>query len=269
MATRTRRRGDLSISEFYRGAPPAATGKTTWVVNAGEDHKASILLVDDHAVIAAPLAMALGASGFGRVEAADPDELDVDAVVAQARAMAADIVLLDLHLGGQRVGLPMVEPLIATGAKVVLFTASTDPALIAAALKAGAEAVIDKAMPFHRLAAALVELSEGREFMAADEREALIEALDLAENEERARLAPFLALTEREAAVLSCLIEGLSPKQIARSEGISVSTVRGHIQHVLSKLDVSSQREALALARAAGWPGESVHSGPFDLGRVT
>lgn len=222
----------------------------------GEDRKASILLVDDHAVIAAPLTLALQASGFDRVAAADPEDLRPETVLEQARSVEADIVLLDLHLGGDRVGLPMVEPLIDLGAKVVLFTASSDPRLIAGALRAGAEAVVDKAMPFHRLVAALVELSQGREFMPVDEREALIEALTFAEDEEAARFAPFRALTEREAAVLRCLIAGQSPKQIARSEGISVSTVRGHIQHVLAKLGVSSQREALAVARAAGWPGE-------------
>ena len=216
----------------------------------------SILLVDDHAVIAAPLAMALNASGFERVAAADPEELTVEAVLAQARTMEADIVLLDLHLGNDRFGLPMVEPLIDMGAKVVLFTASRDPRLIATALKAGAEAVVDKAMPFNRLVAALVELSNGRELMAADEREALIEALELHQEEEQSRLRPFEALTERESAVLRRLIEGQSPKQMARADGISVSTVRGHIQRVLTKLDVSSQREALALARSAGWPGD-------------
>ena len=216
--------------------------------------EASILLVDDHAVIAAPLAMALQASGFGRVAAIDPEDLRPESVLDHARQVEADIVLLDLHLGGGRIGLPMVEPLINLGAKVVLFTASTDPHLIASALRAGAEAVVDKAMPFHRLVAALVELADGRELMPADEREALIEALSEAEAADHARLAPFRALTDREAAVLRCLIDGQSPKQIARSEGISVSTVRGHIQRVLAKLEVSSQREALALARAAGWP---------------
>lgn len=221
----------------------------------GEGKKASILLVDDHAVIAAPLTLALQASGFERVAAADPEDLRPEVVLAQARSVEPDIVLLDLHLGGDRVGLPLVEPLIGLGAKVVLFTASSDPRLIAGALRAGAEAVVDKAMPFHRLVAALAELSQGREFMPADEREALIDALTRDEADQAASLAPFEALTEREAAVLRCLIEGRSPKQIARSEGISVSTVRGHIQHVLAKLDVSSQREALAMARAAGWPG--------------
>lgn len=221
---------------------------------ADAGREASILLVDDHAVIAAPLAMALEASGFRRVAAADPESLDVDMVVTQARAIEADIVLLDLHLGGDRVGLPMVEPLIAGGAKVVLFTASQEPHLIASALRAGAEAVIDKAMPFHRLVAALEELSNGREFMPPDERAALIEALDHHESERAALHEPFDLLTDREAEVLRFLIDGESPKQIARRENISISTVRGHIQRALSKLDVSSQREALAMARAAGWP---------------
>lgn len=220
----------------------------------GDDPKASILLVDDHAVLAAPLAMALGASGFERVAAADPEDLSAEAVLAQAESVRADIVLLDLHLGTGRVGLPMVEPLIRTGAKVVLFTASNDPHMIAAALKAGAEAVIDKAMPFHKLVAALVDLSNGREFMPPDERVALIEALERHEDTAHARLQQFEGLTEREADVLRRLVDGRSPKEIARIDGISVSTVRGHIQNVLNKLDVSSQREALALARAAGWP---------------
>ncbi len=54
--------------------------------------------------------------------------------------------------------------------------------------------------------------------------------------------------------MFAALVCGTAPKQIARVEGITISTVRGHIQRVLSKLDVSSQREALAMARDAGWP---------------
>ena len=220
------------------------------------DTGTSILLVDDHAVIVAPLAMALASAGFQRVVAADTDDLSPEAVLATAGSVQPDIVLLDLHLGTGQVGLPMVEPLVALGAKVVLFTASQDPVLIATGLRSGAEAVIDKATPFHRLVAALGELAAGKALMADDEREALVEALELHQSEARQRHRPFEALTEREAQVLRRLIEGDSPKQIARGEGISVATVRGHIQRVLSKLGVSSQREALALARATGWPGD-------------
>ncbi len=54
--------------------------------------------------------------------------------------------------------------------------------------------------------------------------------------------------------MLAALVAGKAPKTIAHTSGTSVSTVRGHIQRVLAKLDVSSQREALAMARHAGWP---------------
>lgn len=227
-----------------------------------ENGAVSVLLVDDHGVIAEPLKLALGAYGFGRVSSVDTGDLSVESVLAAARAVAADIVLLDLHLGGQRVGVPMVAPLIGVGAKVVLFTASKDPRLVAAGLRAGAEAVVDKAMAFDRLVAVLAGLVAGKALMPSDEREALIEALEAQFKDEEDRLAPFAALTEREVHVLRRLIDGDSPKQIARSSEVSVSTVRGHLEHIFHKLNVGSQREALALARAAGWPGESDAGAP-------
>lgn len=217
---------------------------------------ASVLLVDDHAVIAVPLKMALEASGFGPVVTADPDDLSPEAVLAAATSLRPHIVLLDLHLGRDQLGLPMIDPLIQLGAKVILFTATTDPRLIARSLRAGALAVIDKATPFHRLVAALGQLAAGQPLMADDERDALLEALEANFAEEDARRRPFEALTGREGQVLRLLIDGRSPKEIARVEAISLSTVRGHIDRALSKLGVRSQREALALARAAGWPAD-------------
>ncbi|HET9442363.1 MAG TPA: response regulator transcription factor [Acidimicrobiales bacterium] len=223
---------------------------------------ASVLLVDDHAVLAVPLTMALESSGFGPVVAADVDDLSEPAILTTAGSLRPDIVLLDLHLGGDRLGLPMIPALVELGGKVVLFTANHDPRLLALGLRSGAEAVLDKAMPFHRLVAALTELAAGRPLMDPEEREALLEALEAHLAEETARRRPFEALTGREAQVLRLLIEGRSPKEIARSEGISVSTVRGHIDRMLAKLDVSSQREALAMARSVGWPEAGAGSPP-------
>ncbi|HVF32186.1 MAG TPA: response regulator transcription factor [Acidimicrobiales bacterium] len=216
----------------------------------------AVLLVDDHEVIAVPLIMALQASGFGPVVAADVDDLSPEAVLATAAELRPDIVLLDLHLGGDRLGVPMIPALVELGASVILFTASSDPRLVASGLRSGAEAVIDKATPFHRLVAALTRLAGGTPLMTPQEKESLLEVLEEHFAQEEAQLVPFRALTAREAQVLRLLIDGQSPKEIARSEAISVSTVRGHIDRVLTKLDVSSQREALAMARSAGWPAQ-------------
>ena len=221
---------------------------------------ASILIVDDHAVIAASVVMALRSQGFETVVAADADDLSVGAVLDTARSIDATIVLLDLYLGKDRLGVPMIAPLVDLGAKVLLFTASNDPPLIVASLRAGAEAVVDKAMSFEKVVATLRLVAEGGELMPSDEREALIEALDQQSAGQRDRLRPFAELTDREAHVLRRLIDGDSPKLIARDEAISLSTVRRHVEGIFRKLDVNSQREALGRARAAGWPNDPVLS---------
>lgn len=213
----------------------------------------SVLLVDDHGVIAEPLKMALGVHGFDRVWSI-AEGLNPDRVIAAAREVDAGIVLLDLHLGDDQVGVPMIGPLVEMGARVVLFTASKDPRLIAAGLRAGAEAVIDKAMAFDRLVSVLVDLADGRELMPPDEREALIAAFEKQFADEDSRRARFATLTEREAEVLKRLIAGAGPKQIAREDRLSLSTVRGHLRNIFAKLAVEGQREAIVAAREARWP---------------
>lgn len=56
-------------------------------------------------------------------------------------------------------------------------------------------------------------------------------------------------LTPREHEILGCLDAGLRAEAIAGKFTVSVLTVRTQIKSVLSKLEVSSQLEAVALAR--------------------
>jgi len=56
-------------------------------------------------------------------------------------------------------------------------------------------------------------------------------------------------LTSRETEVLSLLHKGLTVEEIASKLSISASTVRNHTQHILSKLQVHSRFEAVALGR--------------------
>jgi DNA-binding response OmpR family regulator len=55
-------------------------------------------------------------------------------------------------------------------------------------------------------------------------------------------------LTAREAEVLRCLGEGLSPSVIAQRLVISPKTVETHIEHIYEKLGVHSRAQALAAA---------------------
>lgn len=61
-----------------------------------------------------------------------------------------------------------------------------------------------------------------------------------------------IALTRRQREVLSLLEEGVQAKVIARRLEISETTVRNHIQAILSELRCHSQLEAVAKARRLG-----------------
>jgi DNA-binding NarL/FixJ family response regulator len=68
----------------------------------------------------------------------------------------------------------------------------------------------------------------------------------------RAKIGPradtFAELTSRESEVLRLLARGLNQETIARELDISHATVGTHIQRVLTKLDVHSRTQAVALA---------------------
>ena len=213
-----------------------------------------VLVVDAHELIASSLVVALRHSGFPRVEAADPDTLTSNGQAKTAELVPGDIVLIGLLYGDGRTTLSLIRPLAEQGCRVLVMASDQGLPLAGECLDRGAETVLDKAMSFERLVATLRRLISGGCAMTQEERCALIEAVDRHDAAENALQKPFKALTEREAEVFTALVTGAAPKQIAHARGITVSTVRGHIQRVLSKLDVSSQREALAMARHAGWP---------------
>jgi PAS domain S-box-containing protein len=60
-------------------------------------------------------------------------------------------------------------------------------------------------------------------------------------------------LSRREAEVLRLLAAGASTAGVSERLGISVVTVRNHVQRLLDRLGVHSRLEAVALARGNGW----------------
>jgi len=54
----------------------------------------------------------------------------------------------------------------------------------------------------------------------------------------------FEKLTRREESILELLAKGALYKEIGDQLGISLSTVKGHVQHIYEKLHVQSRAEA-------------------------
>ncbi len=61
------------------------------------------------------------------------------------------------------------------------------------------------------------------------------------------------SLTEREIAVLECLVNGLDHKSISQKLDISPATVRTHLANIYKKLHVSSKTQAVGLALKRKW----------------
>lgn len=63
------------------------------------------------------------------------------------------------------------------------------------------------------------------------------------------------SLTEREIAVLNCLVNGLDHKGISQKLDISPATVRTHMANIYRKLHVGSKTQAVGLALKKKWFG--------------
>ncbi len=66
---------------------------------------------------------------------------------------------------------------------------------------------------------------------------------------------PSINLSPREHQILALLAEGYGSVNIAARLGLSHATIRNHVQHLLRRMDVHSQVEAVSLAFRRGCSG--------------
>ncbi len=211
----------------------------------------SVLIVEDHQLLAQSLAFALMAEGFTVTVA----ELNSPAsVLAASERSQADIVLLDLDLGGDvGDGFGLVAPLRESGARVLVVSGSTNRPRLAGCLEQGAVGLLPKSTPYEGLVDAVLAVAAGRPVIPEQERHALLTELRTWRIRQRDDLAPFRSLTARESQVLSALMDGQPCEAIAAAWFVSEATVRTQIRGVLTKLGVSSQLAAVAQAQRVGW----------------
>jgi DNA-binding NarL/FixJ family response regulator len=210
----------------------------------------SVLIVDDHALIAQGLTFALRAEGFEVHVCHEPDP---ELVLALAKVHRPALALVDLQFkAGSHDGLALIEPLAALTTVLVL-TGVGDCAVLGACLDAGAVGVVSKAEPFDHLLDRISAALRGEPTHSLREREDLLAAHRARRDAEARRLAVFDSLSSREREVLDYLASGYSAEAIAERAYVSLPTVRTHIQTILRKLEVNSQLAAVARAHEAGW----------------
>jgi DNA-binding NarL/FixJ family response regulator len=210
----------------------------------------TVLIVDDHRLVGEGLEFALRLDGFASVLSACES---AEAVLEEARHLAPDLVVLDLQLAHVGYGYDLIRPLVAMGATVLVLTGVTDRIQLAMCLEAGATGVMSKAGSFAALLEQVERAACGQSVTPVTERAMFAEELRQHRAAERARSAPFDALTRREAEVLGMIMNGMSARDMASESFVSVATVRTQIRSLFQRLGVNSQLEAAAMARSWGW----------------
>ncbi len=209
----------------------------------------SVLIVDDHDLLAEALALALRVADIADVHVTEP-ELDPGAIRRVADEVDPDVVLISIDLVARSSSVPLVGQLVDTGATVLLLTGGRDRWAVAEGVEAGAAGVILRLLPLDTMLEMVQHALEGRCVMSPSARHELLR--ELRERNEAA--GRFADLTNVEAQVMALLVEGLSAEEIANRRYVALNTVRSEIKTILKKLDVHSQREATALARSSDWP---------------
>ena len=210
----------------------------------------TVLIVEDHRVLAEGLALALRRYSDLRV-------VGLAATIAQAVALAQAtqprVVLLDYYLPdgtGAEAAAALRRHAPATA--VVTLTADDSDDALFASVKAGACGYLLKTQALDEVVQAVRRAAEGEMLIPA----ARLAGLLVRERErahvetERQRLLG--ALTPREREVLGLMAKGLDNRAIAEHLIVSVTTVRWHVQRILQKLDAHSKLEAVARAARLG-----------------
>jgi two-component system nitrate/nitrite response regulator NarL len=204
-----------------------------------------IVLVDDHSLCRTGLSDLLRQRGGMEVLAAIGDP---DLVVPTLRDKRPDLLVLDLRMPDVD-GLTLLQRIRAEGldTPVVILTMSDSETDLAAALRAGVRGYLLKDMEPEDVIAAIGRAARG-ELVVAPAMALKLAQLLQPGAKERARGDVLATLTEREREILDHLARGESNKTIARALDISHDTVKLHVRHILSKLNLNSRVEAAVFA---------------------
>lgn len=202
-----------------------------------------LVIADDHPIVRAGLAALFSLEADLEVvaEAGTPEE-----AMACAERENPDVVLMDLQFGAQSpaTGVDATRRIRALEAPpyVLVLTNYDSDADILGAVEAGASGYLLKDAPPHELTAAVRAAAAGESALAPVIASRLLDRMR----------APRVSLSSREIEVLELVAAGRSNSEVADLLFVSERTVKSHLAHIFSKLDVSSRTAAVSAARQKG-----------------
>jgi DNA-binding NarL/FixJ family response regulator len=207
-----------------------------------------VVLADDQALVRAGFRMILRAEPDVEVVGEAANGLEAVAAVVEHRP---DVVLMDVRM-------PELDGIAATAriaetcpqSRVLVLTTFDLDEVVFGALRAGASGFLLKDAPEERLVTAIRIVAEGGSLFAPSVTRRLVEQF--------ARQSPVPApaalgdLTAKEVEVLTLIGRGQTNTEIGRTLFITENTVKTHVAHILTKLNLRDRVHAVVLAYESG-----------------
>ena len=233
-----------------------------------------VLVADDHPAVRSGLVALLDSAADITVVA---EAADGEAAVAAAREHRPDVVLTDVRMPGAT-GIEITPRLRETGANVLVISGFDLDDYVLGALAAGADGYLVKTEDPQRILAAVRDVHRGDAVLSAAATRAVVGALRGREVREveapragvgkgaggvpagtseaslgyapgrtadpAAAAGPTPSFTGREEDVLTLVAQGLTNQQIASTLFVEITTVKSHLSHALTKLQLDSRVQA-------------------------
>ncbi len=215
--------------------------------------KLRVLVVDDHPLFREGIVSILNNQPDIEVVGEASDGLEA---LVMARHLRPSIVLMDISMPGTN-GIEATRLIKRElpDVYVVMLTVRDEDEKLLEAIKSGAQGYLLKTIRAQQLIDMLYAAQRGEPTISPPLANRILDEFRRMANRPptAAADAPALdPLTPREREVLDLVARGASDREIAQALVISVYTVKAHMRSILSKLQVSSRRQAAQLAKRDG-----------------
>lgn len=211
-----------------------------------------VLLVEDQEIVRRGLKTLLETKpDLQVVGEADNGQRAIEQVkTLHASSLPPDVILMDIRM-------PVMDGVQATqlmcqqfpGTKILVLTTFNDTKYVAEALRFGAKGYLLKDTPAEELAKAIRSIHQGYTQFGPGILEKAIAQVPMTEPEQQLEPPPGLKeLTAREREVLRAIAAGSSNREIAQALFLSEGTVRNHISHILTRLNLRDRTQAAIVA---------------------
>jgi DNA-binding NarL/FixJ family response regulator len=235
---------------------------SAWERRAGQDppRDERILIIDDCTLYRENLAAIFVLNGI----AAPSVAWDLPSLVLALEDTEPSVVLLNMATRGSALLLRAAMGISPNVRVIVLGASEDDEAEIVACAEAGVAGYHMRTDSLEDLLVLIHNVAAGESSCPPRVSAILLRRLSTLASQPQQAVRE-LALTTREAQILTMLELGRSNRDIATQLGIAVHTVKNHVHSLLTKLGVSTRAEAAALSRTVRMdPGTHVRTRPWS-----